>query len=69
MEENIKDLGLEKIFKEEDKSKKSKSDKWNGNTDYPSVDVYKNHIYYCINVFLVTVYPFLIYALFIVSPI
>ena len=36
----------DKEDKEEEKSKKSKTDKWNGNTDYPSVDVYKNHIYY-----------------------
>ncbi len=40
------DKDKDKEDKEEEKSKKSKTDKWNGNTDYPSVDVYKNHIYY-----------------------
>jgi ATP-dependent Clp endopeptidase proteolytic subunit ClpP len=33
---------------EEPIKKKVKNDVWNGNTDYPSVEVYKNHIYfYC----------------------
>ena len=33
---------------EEPAKKKTKSDIWNGNTDYPSVEIYKNHIYfYC----------------------
>ena len=34
--------------KGEPEKKKSKNDIWNGNTDFPNVDVYKNHIYfYC----------------------
>ena len=46
-----KDYILKKEEKEEnddkkEETKKQKVDKWNGNTDYPSVDVYKNHIYY-----------------------
>ena len=33
---------------EENTKKKVKNDVWNGNTDYPSVEIYKNHIYfYC----------------------
>ena len=32
----------------ENKKKKVKNDVWNGNTDFPSVEIYKNHIYfYC----------------------
>ena len=34
---------------EENTKKKAKNDVWNGNTDYPSVEIYKNHIYfYCV---------------------
>lgn len=38
----------EKKEEGEEPKKKVKNDVWNGNTDYPSVEIYKNHIYfYC----------------------
>ena len=34
---------------EENTKKKVKNDVWNGNTDYPSVEIYKNHIFFILN--------------------